>query len=40
LSLVLLSTFLGFQNPLNAMQILWISKLSLSLLAGDAANTY
>jgi P-type Ca2+ transporter type 2C len=27
LSLVLLSTFLGFQNPLNAMQILWISKL-------------
>ncbi len=27
LSLVLLSTFLGFSNPLNAMQILWISKL-------------
>jgi Ca2+-transporting ATPase len=27
LSLVLLSTFLGFQNPLNAMQILWISEL-------------
>lgn len=26
LSLVLFSTFLGFQNPLNAMQILWISK--------------
>lgn len=26
LSLVLLSTFLGYQNPLNAMQILWISK--------------
>jgi Ca2+-transporting ATPase len=26
LSLVLVSTFLGFQNPLNAMQILWISK--------------
>jgi Ca2+-transporting ATPase len=26
LSLVLLSTFLGFKNPLNAMQILWISK--------------
>jgi Ca2+-transporting ATPase len=25
LSLVLLSTFLGFANPLNAMQILWIS---------------
>lgn len=25
LSLVLLSTFLGFENPLNAMQILWIS---------------
>jgi Ca2+-transporting ATPase len=29
LSLVLFSTFLGFQNPLNAMQILWISKPSL-----------
>lgn len=27
LSLVLLSTFLGFRNPLNAMQILWISEL-------------
>ena len=26
LSLVLLSTILGFKNPLNAMQILWISK--------------
>lgn len=26
LSLVLLSTMLGFKNPLNAMQILWISK--------------
>ena len=26
LSLVLLSTFFGFKNPLNAMQILWISK--------------
>jgi len=26
LTLVLFSTFLGFQNPLNAMQILWISK--------------
>lgn len=31
LSLVLLSTFLGFKNPLNAMQILWISE-SHSLL--------
>ena len=32
LSLVLLSTFLGFANPLNAMQILWISTSpSLSL---------
>lgn len=29
LSLVLLSTTLGFKNPLNAMQILWISTLSL-----------
>ena len=28
LSLVLLSTFLGFSNPLNAMQILWISRPS------------
>lgn len=28
LSLVLLSTTLGFKNPLNAMQILWISELS------------
>ncbi|KAL8766759.1 MAG: hypothetical protein Q9209_006551 [Squamulea sp. 1 TL-2023] len=27
LSLVLLSTFLGFRNPLNAMQILWINIL-------------
>ena len=27
LSLVFLSTLLGFANPLNAMQILWISKL-------------
>lgn len=27
LSLVLVSTFLGFRNPLNAMQILWISRL-------------
>lgn len=26
LSLVLLSTFFGFRNPLNAMQILWISE--------------
>ena len=26
LSLVLLSTMFGFKNPLNAMQILWISK--------------
>lgn len=26
LSLVLVSTLLGFKNPLNAMQILWISK--------------
>ena len=28
LSLVLFSTAFGFKNPLNAMQILWISKLS------------
>ena len=31
LSLVLFSTFLGFQNPLNAMQILWISTSTLPL---------
>lgn len=30
LSLVFFSTFLGFQNPLNAMQILWISTSHLS----------
>ena len=28
LTLVLFSTFLGFQNPLNAMQILWISQFA------------
>lgn len=32
LSLVLLSTTLGFKNPLNAMQILWISKFPPGLL--------
>lgn len=32
LSLVLLSTMFGFKNPLNAMQILWISKSSLVLV--------
>ena len=31
LSLVLLSTTLGFKNPLNAMQILWISKFIILL---------
>lgn len=40
LSLVLLSTFLGFKNPLNAMQILWISKQChaslISTLAQDS----
>ena len=33
LSLVLISTIFGFKNPLNAMQILWISKCSLVELA-------
>lgn len=33
LSLVLLSTALGFKNPLNAMQILWISEFSTPLRA-------
>lgn len=37
LSLVLFSTFLGFQNPLNAMQILWISKSDH--LRSDEART-
>jgi len=31
LSLVLISTALGFKNPLNAMQILWISKPPASI---------
>lgn len=31
LSLVLVSTTLGFENPLNAMQILWISEFPLSV---------
>lgn len=35
LSLVLLSTTLGFKNPLNAMQILWISEL-LEILLPDS----
>lgn len=32
LSLVFLSTFLGYQNPLNAMQILWISGFSSTIM--------
>jgi Ca2+-transporting ATPase len=32
LSLVLLSTIFGFKNPLNAMQILWISKFSTGVI--------
>lgn len=42
LSLVLLSTFLGFSNPLNAMQILWISKplIWYSGLGHCSANRY
>lgn len=40
LSLVLLSTFLGFKNPLNAMQILWISKPAIPpSLRFASANT-
>lgn len=38
LSLVLLSTFLGFQNPLNAMQILWISMFTLLPLVRNHTN--
>ena len=33
LSLILLSSLFGFKNPLNAMQILWISEHTLSLCA-------
>lgn len=45
LSLVFFSTFLGFQNPLNAMQILWISTLiifcsNLSFPANIARHTH
>jgi Ca2+-transporting ATPase len=36
LSLVLLSTFFGLKNPLNPMQILWISKLSLTSFLGKS----
>lgn len=39
LSLVLLSTFLGFSNPLNAMQILWISKSLLPHSTFQVANS-
>lgn len=35
LSLVLISTALGFKNPLNAMQILWISKFGLYLAMAE-----
>ena len=40
LSLVLLSTTLGFKNPLNAMQILWISKSlqSIPLVVASTNN--
>lgn len=38
LSLVLLSTFLGFQNPLNAMQILWISMFTNPKMSSGLAN--
>ncbi len=38
LSLVLVSTFLGFRNPLNAMQILWISKRSQQRCYSVIAN--
>jgi P-type Ca2+ transporter type 2C len=36
LSLVLLSTMFGFKNPLNAMQILWISECLVSICANSA----
>ena len=34
LSLVLLCTFVGLPNPLNPMQILWISRFCLSMIHG------
>lgn len=40
LSLVFFSTFLGFQNPLNAMQILWISKSLPFLLQSSPLLSY
>ena len=38
LSLVLLSTFFGLKNPLNAMQILWISSCSFMAIASYLAD--
>jgi Ca2+-transporting ATPase len=38
LSLVLLSTLLGFKNPLNAMQILWISELPMVISILDCVS--
>lgn len=38
LSLVLLSTTLGFKNPLNAMQILWISMPFQIIYPNDISN--
>jgi Ca2+-transporting ATPase len=38
LSLVLLSTFFGLKNPLNPMQILWISMLPLPCKARSETN--
>ena len=40
LSLVLLSTVFGFKNPLNAMQILWISKSHCSFQTLSSFITY
>jgi P-type Ca2+ transporter type 2C len=39
LSLVLISTAFGFKNPLNAMQILWISKSSSQPLTTESLLT-
>lgn len=38
LTLILISTMFGFRNPLNAMQILWISKYQVERVEGMMAD--
>lgn len=40
LSLVLVCTCLGFKNPLNAMQILWISRSNLCIVSHMCTNNF